>query len=275
MSNPKVYPNFSVALNALKDSMIERSFEVHTEKWQGMDVSKRPEATMRELLFQSFQVLLRGESLDMYAKDIQPNLPWADHHFEDERASGEPINPGETWKIWPWGHSADKFRTEGEQYNHTYAERYWPKFAGQTRGGHLLPGTRTPHRGIRYEYGDLRDVVNLLHREPYTRQAYLPVFFPEDTGVVHGGRIPCTIGYHFLLRGNALHIVYQIRSCDFYRHLRDDIYLTVRLLLWMLESLRERDSFWYQVPPGMFVMHISSLHVFINDWRLLKNSAQS
>jgi hypothetical protein len=270
MSNVKVYPNFTVALDALKDSMVNRSFEVHTEKWQGTDISNRPEATMRELLFQSFQVLLRGESLEMFAKDIGPNIPWADRHFEDERASGEPVNPGQTWKIWPWGHSADKFRSELGQYNHTYAERYWPKHAGQTPEGLLKGPVDKPHHGIRYQYGDLNDVVDLLAREPYTRQAYLPVFFPEDTGVVHGGRIPCTIGYHFLLRGDALHITYQIRSCDFYRHLRDDIYLTVRLLLWMLDRLRERERMWQQVHPGMFIMHISSLHVFINDWRLLK-----
>lgn len=274
MSNVRLFPNFAVALSSLKTSMIEQSFEVHTEKWQGMDISKRPEATMRELLFQSFQVLMRGDEPEHYVRDIEPNLPWADQHFEEERVSGHPINPGETWKVWPWGHSADKFRTEGEQYNHTYAERYWPKCAGYTKEGKLTPedSKSFKRRGIRYDYGDLQDVVDLLKREPYTRQAYLPVFFPEDTGAVHGGRIPCTIGYHFLMRGNVLNVVYQIRSCDFYRHLRDDIYLTVRLLLWVLNQLRNRDPFWHGVAPGMFIMHISSLHIFVNDWRLLKKS---
>ena len=273
MSNVALFPNFAQVLNYFQDAMLRKSFEVHTEKWQGMDVSRRPEAKMREILFQSFQVVLHGESLELYAKDIKPNLPWADRHFEEERVSKEPINPGETWKIWPWGHSADKFRTEGEQYNHTYAERYWPKVAGVTPGGKTKNHTwikEVERKGIRYPYGDLNDVVDLLYREPHTRQAYLPVFFPEDTGAVHGGRIPCTIGYHFLLRGNVLHIAYQIRSCDLVRHLRDDIYLTVRLLLWVLQELREREPrIWDQVQPGMFTMHISSLHVFINDWRAM------
>jgi len=279
MSHVKIYPNFSVALNALQDSLLHHSFEVHTEKWQGLDIKQRPEATMREILFQSFEVVLHGTDLKLLAADVKPNLPWADRHFEEERVSGQPINPGETWKAWPWGHSADKFRTEGEQYNHTYAERYWPKWAGTTTGGILgqefidrveraVEGT--PHHGIRYAYGDLDDVVNLLHLEPLTRQAYLPVFFPEDTGAVHGGRIPCSIGYHFLMRGDALHIVYQLRSCDFYRHIRDDIYLTVRLLLWVLDRLRIMDpDTWLKVQPDMYIMHIGSLHVFINDWRTM------
>ena len=30
------------------------------------------------------------------------------------------------------------------------------------------------------------DVIDLLEREPFTRQAYLPIWFPEDTGAFHG-----------------------------------------------------------------------------------------
>lgn len=271
MSNVKLFPNFTAALNHLRARMVNESFEVHTEKWQGLAVKARPEALMREILFPSFQVPILTEELDKLAADIKPNLPWADRHFEEERVSGMPINPGETWRIWPWGHSADKFRTEGEQYNHSYAERYWPKFAGKEPGGRLTRKAMSPHTGIRYDYGDLNDVVNLLADQPLTRQAYLPVFFPEDTGAVHGGRIPCTIGYHFIMRGDALHVTYQLRSCDFFRHMRDDIYLTVRLLLWVLDRLREKDpATWSKVKPGMYLMHVSSLHVFINDWRTLK-----
>lgn len=274
MSNLKLYPNFATALEHLKGRMIHESFEVHTEKWQGLAVKAKPEALMREILFPSFQVPILTEDLQRLADDIKPNLPWADRHFEEERVSGQPINPGETWKIWPWSNSADKFRTEGEQYNHSYAERYWPKYAGCGYAGGKLPGYLPKDEqmfGIRYAYGDLDDVVDLLADQPLTRQAYLPVFFPEDTGAVHGGRIPCTIGYHFMLRGDALHVSYQLRSCDFYRHMRDDIYLTVRLLLWVLNRLREKDyATWSRVKPGMYVMHVSSLHVFINDWRILK-----
>jgi thymidylate synthase len=68
------------------------------------------------------------------------------------------------------------------------------------------------------------------------------------------------------MRDNRLDINYHIRSCDLYKHFRNDVYLTVRLLLWMLERLRGRDSSWAQVQPGRFLMQIGSLHLFRSDW---------
>jgi thymidylate synthase len=120
--------------------------------------------------------------------------------------------------------------------------------------------------GIRYSYGDLGDVVDLLHLEPMTRQAYIPLFFPEDTGVGDGGRKPCTLGYQFIMRHEMLHIYYPLRSCDFANHFADDVYLAVRLLLWILNQLRQRDERWTTVAPGTLTIHATSLHMFINDY---------
>ena len=125
--------------------------------------------------------------------------------------------------------------------------------------------------GIRYNYGDFGDVIDLLQREPFTRQAFLPMWFPEDTGSVHGERVPCTIGYHFMRRGNYLPIVYYIRSCDYLRHFRDDIYMACRKLMWVLETLKERDpERWEDVVPGYYAMHITSLHCFNKEKGVLK-----
>lgn len=254
----KSFPQIHQAISIL---MKNKSNVIHTDTWQGLPITDRPEARMRELCFLSLEYKVPS-TIAALVQETQPNLPWAERHFLEERVSGEPINPGETWKIWPWGHSADKFRTETDQFNHSYAERYWPKFAART-GAELT----APIRGIRYYYGDLRDVINLLARDSLTRQAYLPVFFPEDTGAVHRGRVPCSIGYHFILRDGKLHVVYQLRSCDFFRHFRDDVYLTARLLQWVLEELRKLDQNWQRVSPGNLMMHIGSLHMFENDFR--------
>ena len=125
--------------------------------------------------------------------------------------------------------------------------------------------------GIRYNYGDFGDVIDLLQREPYTRQAFLPMWFPEDTGSVHGERVPCTIGYHFMRRGDYLHIVYYIRSCDYLRHFRDDIYMACRKLMWVLDELKTRDpKRWSNVVPGYYAMHITSLHCFNKEKEVLK-----
>lgn len=227
---------------------------------------------MYELIHTTFQTLMPSTTLDYYRTEIQPNTQWADSHFEEERAGGQPLNPGETWKQWPYALSADKFRTQGEAFSHSYAERFWPKHANRTPGGFLTDQDRLhpPRAGIRFDYGDLQDVVNLLAREPDTRQAYIPIWFPEDTGAVHGERLPCTIGYHLMMRNDQLHVFYAIRSCDFLRHFRDDLYLTVRLVLWILEHCqRASPADWGRVKPGLFTFWAGSLHVFQNDYRKL------
>ena len=249
------------------ETFLQTAQPVHTEKWQWIEIKERPEAEMMEQLFATLRMSVPTD-VDELAELCQPNLPWADDHFEQERVSGEPINPGRTWEYWLWASSAKNFK--GEQFNHSYAERYWPKHAGLTSDGHLGSIKKGEAiQGIREPYGDLNDVVSLLIREPNTRQAYMPVFFPEDTGAVHGGRIPCSLGYHFIQRQGHLHVVYQLRSCDIVRHMRDDIYLTCRLLLWVLDKVKAEHP-WMK--PGFLDMQMTSLHCFTNDFRKMKNN---
>ena len=254
-------------IDKIIENFLQKATPIHTEKWQGVNIKDRPEAEMKEQLFVRLQMSIPN-NIEELKNLCQPNLPWADDHFEQERVSGEPINPGKTWVYWPWASSANKFRDKGEQFNHSYAERYWPKLANKTPGGKLenSNGNFYPMQGIREPYGDLDDVVSLLKREPNTRQAYLPVFFPEDTGAIHGGRIPCSLGYHFIQRNGFLHVSYQLRSCDIYRHMRDDIYLTSRLLLWIINRIKEQ---YPNLQPGSLDMQITSLHCFISDFNLI------
>lgn len=276
---PYEFESFTDAIDQAKHLFQYRSNLVHSARWQGADIASRPEMATHELTHLSFGIPLETEDLQVYRDDIKPNLPWADNHF-DERVCGYPINPGIEWENWPYGKSAATFLENGK-FNHNYMERYWPKNAKDHN-----PPSRTPEDfvkynrkvyqndtglfnvGIKYHYGDLNDVVELLASDPYTRQAYLPVWFPEDTG---GGskRAPCTIGYHFLMRDGYLSVNYEIRSCDFVRHFRDDCYLTVRLLLWVLDRCREKDERWKDVRPGKFFMQIGSFHIFRNDYYML------
>jgi thymidylate synthase len=281
----RVYSTFENARERYREAFLSpAAIPVKGTKWQGIDISSKPEMATRELLNQSLSVPLRGlEDLNYWAVDTKANLPWANVHFE-ERVGGEPLNPGESWKSWPWGHSADKFRDAASgQFDHTYMERFWPKHAGKTSDGTLADVDKDDgeggwyssrkNRGIRFEYGDLNDLLETLQKDPLTRQAYLPVWFPEDGTCT--GRRPCTLGYHFINRYDYLHITYYIRSCDFIRHWGDDCYLAVRLLLWVLDRLRERDKRWGLVRPGMYTMHIVSLHLFENDYRTLANEVQA
>lgn len=254
--------SFKLSCEMLAEQL-KYSKPVSASRWQSI---KAPQP-MLEVLHTTLTYRLETEDLAFHQKNIKPNLPWADRHFLEERVSGDPINPGQTWKIWPYSQSANTHRREG-QFDHSYAERYWPKSAGLTEDGILHTDNQPVHQGIRFFYGDLDDLVTILAEEPTTRQAYLPVWFPEDLGAaMEKKRVPCSLGYHFICRNGQLDIVYYLRSCDFVRHFRDDVYLTVRLLLWVLDQCRlaAPDNGWDDIKPGKLVMHITSMHCFESD----------
>lgn len=257
-----MHASFAIAVQKTSDAMRDYSRVVHTERWQGLDIRKRPEAQMREVIGWDFRVPVGNISLEELQRQLEPNLPWADEHFS-ERVCGYPMNPGESWKNWPFAHSADKFRDNKGRFEVNYMERFW---ASGTFADTPGEGQETTLFGIRGRpYGDLGAILNLLANEPLTRQAYLPIYFPEDTGA--GGRVPCSLGYHFMMRSGYFHVHYPIRSCDFYRHFRDDIYLAMRLTMWILDKLKEVDSpTWKGVKLGYYSMWIGSLHVFVNDY---------
>ena len=39
--------------------------------------------------------------------------------------------------------------------------------------------------------------------------------------------------------------------------------------VWVFDKLRSMDPFWDEVQPGLFVMLIDNLHIFVNDWPLI------
>lgn len=240
---------------------------VYVGEWQSQK-SVAGANTTYEILNSSFEMQM-PQTADEAAKIVGANLPWAEDHFQ-ERVSGKPLNPPPSNAWWPFNVNGNALHKADEKFSHTYPERYWPKFAGESRM-HYGSGQPVSHFGVRYEYGDLQDVVDLLFRSPYSRQAYLPVFFPEDTGSVEGQRVPCTLGYQFIIRegaaGKRLHVVYNMRSCDFMRHLADDIYMTIRLAQWVRDRLQDDDQ--EQRFRGMTLarlyFHAGSLHIFEAD----------
>jgi hypothetical protein len=284
------FSTFDRAVNHSLISLATYGGDVDAGRWQGVPTEGKPDLKTKEMLDLSFAVNLDrvpwGQDveeawLDVIADELQPNLPWADMHF-DERVGGVPMNPDPSHTEWPWWDARKELMTEARyvgdtqpkdpafQFTHTYSERFWPSVVEGSEG------TNYYRHGIRYRYGDYSDVLSLLAEDPYTRQAYLPIFFPEDTGAVHRGRIPCSLGYHFLLRGQRLHCWYEIRSCDAVRHFRDDLYLAARLVAHTIEQLvgQELDEpgsrLWVDVVPGTLYFTAHSFHVHMGDYHLLK-----
>lgn len=213
--------------------------EVDVGEWQAIrgDI---PQAKTIEIEDVSIEFDL-ADTIEGLQEQTHPNLPWAEEHF-GERVSGIAWNPPPSHVRWPFAQRGNEQHLSQEVFSHTYPERMWPR------------NLDSEWKGLRFGTGDLEDVVQLLKRSPHTRQAYLPIWFPEDTGAVEGQRVPCTLGYHFLLRDGKLKIVYYIRSCDFFRHFNDDVYMAGRLCQWMATQIK--------ATPGRLVMHISSMHIF-------------
>ena len=258
------YLTARLACDLLKSELLDVG-QVHAQPVQGT------EYLFHELNGISFEIhipLIQS----VWQKVSSPNLPWAEEHFQ-ERVSGKPLNPPPSSDYWPFkknGHN--DHLDETRKFSHTYPERFWPKFAG-------TPNVRYANRGIRYHYGDLLDVVNLLIKSPLTRQAFLPVWFPEDTGSVLGQRVPCSLGYHFMIRNGFLNCTYMLRSCDFIRHFRDDIYMAGRLMQWVCErfnarGFNEEELLSSHIEPGYLTTHIMNLHAFAGDQLTLRKAAE-
>jgi hypothetical protein len=267
---------FGNLFDLLKRNLI-RAEPVSLGEWQ----SQKVDFKMRELhnVVFEWQMPPDPETLGMLTG---ARLPWAEDHFQ-ERVSGEPMNPSPSEAWWPFREKKDgdtntSHKSEGEAFSHTYPERMWPKRANMQmydlaenepmRDVELGYG-EPPHWGIRFAYGDLNDVVNQLRDHPNTRQAYLPIWFPEDTGAVHGKRVPCTLGYHFTIRDGRLNISYFMRSTDLLRHFQDDVYLACRLAQWVVGQLRE-DSPHRPLEVDKLIFHTANMHIFDADVAIIE-----
>lgn len=221
--------------------------------WQQLDVSGSASHDTYELLNVSLWYQMQ-QTQQHAADDILPDLPWAEAHFQ-ERVGGKAINPGVEHANWPYHANDADLHLKNEKYDHNYMERMWPT--------DLVEPSGETFNGYRFPVGDLDDVVQQLLDNPGTRQAYLPIFFPEDTGALDNQRVPCTLGYHFIIRNGEIHLQYNMRSCEIYRHFTNDVYMAVRLAQWVRDRIVSWGGPFYSL--GQLTLHAVSLHGFVGD----------
>ena len=220
----RIYENFSEMLSEVTRDVAELGIRGTSDSFQNQEGVGR-EYDMKEILGYSYELT---NTIDIFNSFPIGEVNWLDEEFE-ERISDIPINPGNAWKrregIWK------PFLNDKGKFDYTYNERIRPQ---------------------------LSIVLNELRRNPHTRQAIITIYRNQDLNFLGGKRrIPCSLSYQFLLRGNYLNMVYNMRSCDVSTHFKFDVALACMFIDYMAARLN--------VNPGSLIHNIGSLHIFRKD----------
>ncbi len=114
---------------------------------------------------------------------------------------------------------------------------------------------------LRYTYNErmhpyLENILELLYKYPDTRQAYLSIWDNKEDClefVLERERVPCSIGYHFLVRNEAMNLTYLMRSLNV-DTAGYDLFTSSRLLNFVASNVG--------FPIGSLSLFVSSLHRF-------------
>jgi len=154
-------------------------------------------------------------------------------------------------KDWVYAEEEDRLDLSLTNKNPGYA---W-KFNKNFWGPFLRNGCFSYSYAERY-HAQLPYIIWELKERPNTRQAIMTMYESTKDMMNWGGRdrVPCSLTYQFLIRNDKLHIIYGQRSCDFNLFYASDVYLTVKLLMYVAELIG--------VDVGYFYHNIGSLHTF-------------
>jgi len=216
----RIYQNMKEAISEIQRDIYEMGIKVHPHTMQNKDVKDDERYETLELQNYSFCIL------DLSDKNsLVPVLEWCRAEF-DERISPNTKNPGEAWKLRPevWS----EFLVDG-RFCYTYSERM-------------------------NAFEQVQNVIRELTVNPDSRQCIIHVHYPEDILIMRKKRMPCSIYYQLMVRRGELDIIYNMRSCDFNTHFRNDI--------WQASELRDYIAGELGIPPGRLYMNIGSLHVY-------------
>jgi thymidylate synthase len=158
----------------------------------------------------------------------------------EDRVSGTPLNPGNSYKIrqdmWQKFMVGDEYK----MFDYTYSERLWWQFY---------------------------NVIKTLKEDKHSRQAVLQVFQAKLDNTKFGGdtRIPCSVDYQILIRNDRVYVIYHMRSSDYFGHFPIDIWLSSELLKWFCEQLKPT---YPELKTGSLTYFAGSLHAY--KWDLDK-----
>jgi hypothetical protein len=227
------------AYQEIERELFEMGIRVHSHSMQDKVVEGNEDFDTMELMGYGYQISNTDSPEDEDAKGIlelaKLPLVYLEQEHQD-RVNPNYLNPGLAWitrpEIW-------KPFLRDNTFSYTYNERFREQ---------------------------LPMVIAELTKRPYTRQAIMTMYDRHQDMRNWGGRdrIPCSLTYQFMRRpnplnqkGDVLHLIYTMRSCDFITHFPYDMMLTIKLLRHVAILLG--------IKPGIFTHFMGSLHAYKKD----------
>lgn len=217
----RIFATCKEAIGEIERDIHEMGIIVHPHTMQNKEVKDNPDYDTKEVQAYSFAILNTSDKDDIVGDDLE----WCHAEF-GERWARIAQNPGDAWKlrkdVW------EEFLNSEGKFDYTYSGRmHWQFF----------------------------DNIKELKENPDSRQVIIQIHDrTQDMSRMRKKRIPCSMYYQFLIREGKLDIIYNMRSCDFYTHFKNDI--------WLAAELRNKVAKQVGVTPGKFYMFIGSLHMY-------------
>jgi thymidylate synthase len=183
--------------------------------------------------------LKKKEMLEFLFKEEADNIEKYCEQEIADRTCGEPLNPGNSYKIrldlWQSLMSKD----DGDKFDYTYSERI-----------------NNLHQ--------LDNAIAALKEDIHSRRSFISIWDPKDSCDVAGfnTRVPCSISYQFLIRNNKLMVLYYIRSNDYFKHFVIDIWLTHAIQEYVRQQVLE---VYPNLKCGSLNYYGGSMHAYNED----------
>lgn len=241
----RIFPNIKAALNETARDLLVRGIRVECNSYQDKKLEGE-DRFVKELIGVAFKISKPLEDWKGAIDYMFPDKEEAERIYQyclqeiKDRTSGEPLNPGNSYKIRAdmW----NKFLEGGEKFSYQYAERFWTN-------------------------NQFKTVLNCLKGDKGTRQAVLSIWNPDldmvENKLGGGNRIPCSLNHQFLIRNDRLHAIIHLRSNSFYEHSPIDIICAAGEMKWIVEQLQDT---YPGLKVGSLTYLAGSLHAF--KWNL-------
>lgn len=196
----------------------------------------------KEVINYSYCLLTRGKESALFNGDSHMK-DWAKAEFSERIDPSGMVNPGKAYLMRPiWEQFLVDIKGDGgklfRRFDYSYNERIDPSIY-------------------------LKKIIDEIRVNPDSRQLVLSIWDPTDVLAIGGKRrVPCSITYQFLVRGNKLNIVYNQRSADVANHFGNDVWLAWQLMNYVANETGRELGYLYH--------NITSLHCYRKDWDKLK-----